>query len=331
MASDHGTFCWHDIWTPSKEQSLKFWHDAFGWTSEPVPIGDGTTYTMVKDAHGQYMGGMMESKDCPRVLSYILVANVDDSLKHAVGKGAKAHGHAVNVGVHGRMATLEDPFGAVFCLWQNPEKKAEEAPKETAHESPTKKGKGKKKEEEKKKVPHTALWVWHETLSDNGEDSAAWYCEVFGWETKASAMGPDMTYHLMKVKGAAMDHAGAMTKPMKDMPTSWTAYIGTDNVDAQLAKAKEHGAKVITEAKDIPDNKGRFAIFAEPTGPVVALFQAPKSAGAGHGEEEAASSQGKGKKRKAASKAKGTPKKKRAKKDDDEEEYAPGGSGSDKD
>jgi predicted enzyme related to lactoylglutathione lyase len=56
------------------------------------------------------------------------------------------------------------------------------------------------------------------------------------------------------------------------MPPHWLTYVGTDDVDATAAKAKDLGGNVIVEPADIPE-VGRFSIVADPTGAVFGLFQ----------------------------------------------------------
>ena len=49
---------------------------------------------------------------------YIVVANADDAAKRAAELGGTVLKGAFDVLDAGRMAVLQDPTGAVFCVWQ---------------------------------------------------------------------------------------------------------------------------------------------------------------------------------------------------------------------
>jgi predicted enzyme related to lactoylglutathione lyase len=55
-------------------------------------------------------------------------------------------------------------------------------------------------------------------------------------------------------------------------PPHWLAYLGTDDVDASTARAKELGATVFVEPADIP-GVGRFSVLQDPAGATFALFK----------------------------------------------------------
>jgi hypothetical protein len=63
-----------------------------------------------------------------------------------------------------------------------------------------------------------------------------------------------------------------MQRPDERIPPNWTTYIGTQDVDATVARAKELGATVINGPMDVP-NAGRFAIITDPTGAVFGVWQ----------------------------------------------------------
>ena len=56
-------------------------------------------------------------------------------------------------------------------------------------------------------------------------------------------------------------------------PPHWLAYVAVDDVDATAKRAGELGGQVYKEPTDIP-KVGRFAVLADPTGGVIAIFKA---------------------------------------------------------
>ena len=81
-----------------------------------------------------------------------------------------------------------------------------------------------------------------------------------------------MTYTMFQ-NGGGTDVGGCM-QLMEGMqaPPHWLVYIGTDDVDATTARAKELGATVHVEPADIP-NIGRFSVLQDPTGAAFGLFK----------------------------------------------------------
>jgi predicted enzyme related to lactoylglutathione lyase len=59
---------------------------------------------------------------------------------------------------------------------------------------------------------------------------------------------------------------------MPGAPSMWLAYVLVDDIDAATAKARSLGAQIVKEVTEIP-NVGRFSIFIDPTGAMLALFK----------------------------------------------------------
>ncbi len=116
-------------------------------------------------------------------------------------------------------------------------------------------------------------FVWHELLSTDINSAKSFYSKVVEWGLQDSQM-PGIDYWMFKV--GQLPVAGLMTLPdeAKKMgaPPHWEGYVGVDDVDAAVAKAKQLGGRVFKEPTDIP-NVGRFAILADPQNTIFALFK----------------------------------------------------------
>jgi len=64
-----------------------------------------------------------------------------------------------------------------------------------------------------------------------------------------------------------------MQHPVPGAPSMWLSYVNVDDIKASTAKAKSLGATLIRDVTEIP-NVGWFSIFTDPTGAMLALFQA---------------------------------------------------------
>jgi len=63
-----------------------------------------------------------------------------------------------------------------------------------------------------------------------------------------------------------------MTAQHGDAPANWTPYVMVDDCDAIAKRAGELGGRIYVPPTTI-ENVGRFAIFADPAGAVLAVIK----------------------------------------------------------
>src|SRR5215207_10320878 len=115
---DEGTFSWTDLATPDAQASKKFYGALFGWEFEDNPIPDDGVYVMARIG-GRAAAAMFETAERhPAWASYVTVDDADAATERARELGANVMAGPFDVMDVGRMATLQDPAGAVFCVWQ---------------------------------------------------------------------------------------------------------------------------------------------------------------------------------------------------------------------
>jgi predicted enzyme related to lactoylglutathione lyase len=118
------TFCWIELGTTDAAAAKSFYGELLGWTFNDMPAGPDMVYTMTQrdgtTATGLYqLTEEMKSQGIPpNWLSYVSVANVDETAAKAKSLGATIAKEPFDVMEVGRMAVIEDPTGAVFALWQ---------------------------------------------------------------------------------------------------------------------------------------------------------------------------------------------------------------------
>ena len=108
---------------------------------------------------------------------------------------------------------------------------------------------------------------WNELTTTDTKAALEFYKKLFGWNTELMHMG-SMDYTIVKA-GERMV-GGVMTSP-PGAPVAWTSYVTVDNVDETVKLAESLGGKVCIPPTDIPD-VGRFAVFADPQGAVIATI-----------------------------------------------------------
>jgi predicted enzyme related to lactoylglutathione lyase len=106
-----------------------------------------------------------------------------------------------------------------------------------------------------------------EFSAENRETAAKFYSDLFGWKFEQI---PEMNYATFDTGD---NNVGGGLNPVTDTnpPGTVMVYIGTDDIDASLAKAESLGAKILTPKTEIP-NTGWFGFFSDPTGNMIGLY-----------------------------------------------------------
>src|SRR3954471_13926114 len=115
---EHGTFSWADLATPDAQASKDFYGGLFGWDFEDNPIPDGGVYVMARIG-GRAAAAIFETSERhPAWASYVTVDDLDGTTARARDLGASVLAEPFDVMDVGRMSTIQDPTGAVLCLWE---------------------------------------------------------------------------------------------------------------------------------------------------------------------------------------------------------------------
>jgi len=122
-------------------------------------------------------------------------------------------------------------------------------------------------------APGTPTWIDVSTKDVDG--AVAFYEGVFGWQTVDP--GPDAGgYRLFKKNGKDVAGIGPTQDP--NQPPAWSVYIATENADATAEKVKQAGGNVIAPPFDVLKS-GRMAVFQDPTGAFISVWQANEMKG----------------------------------------------------
>jgi predicted enzyme related to lactoylglutathione lyase len=96
--------------------------------------------------------------------------------------------------------------------------------------------------------------------------SGKFYEKLFGWKITPV---PEMNYALWEPSegpGGGFNPLGEETKVGEVL-----IYVNSDDIEADLKKAKSLGATILREKDEIPDT-GWFGVFKDPTGNMIALY-----------------------------------------------------------
>jgi predicted enzyme related to lactoylglutathione lyase len=244
----HGRFVWHELTTPDPKRAVGFYGELFAWKSREVDMGPAGTYTVLTAGETDVGGIATPQPGQPaHWLGYCTVEDPDATAKKARELGATVAVPPTDIPDIGRFTLLVDPQGAAIA----PIRMVEEAP-------------------EGDDKPALGTFCWDELHTHDPSASLAFHTKLFGWKPNAMDMGPAGTYQVLE--DGDKQRGGLMKKPMAEAPTMWLAYVVVDDVDRSAARAEKLGGKVLAPASDIP-NIGRYAVVADPTGGVIALYK----------------------------------------------------------
>ncbi len=117
-------------------------------------------------------------------------------------------------------------------------------------------------------------FVWYELATTDVETAKAFYSSVVGWGA-ADASTPGSNYTIFTAGGAPVAGlAKLQAGPQKagEVPPQWRGYVGVDDVDAAISRAKKIGGTVHMPPTDVP-NVSRFSVIADSQGATLALIE----------------------------------------------------------
>ena len=116
-------------------------------------------------------------------------------------------------------------------------------------------------------------FLWYELMSTDPAGSEDFYKEVAGWTTEGWGEGP-AAYTMWKAGDTTI--GGVRQLPAEAQqggaPSHWLAYVGTTDIGASFQKMQSLDGKVHVPPMEIP-GVGKIAVFADPFGAVIAMYQ----------------------------------------------------------
>jgi predicted enzyme related to lactoylglutathione lyase len=164
----------------------------------------------------------------------------------AVAGGGKVIEAPHDVPKVGRAATIVDPQGAELALFRN----------ETG--DPT----------DVVSLP-PGRFMWNELHTIDPEKAVAFYEKVVGFSHR-SVPSPAGPYHILS--SAGVDRGGITSHLPAGTSPHWLPFVRVDDVDGAIECARQLGARIAIEPKNIMD-VGRLGVLEYPTGAVLALMK----------------------------------------------------------
>jgi uncharacterized protein len=254
-----GSFCWIELATSDQNAAKKFYGELFGWTPNDMPMGPNDFYTIFHVDGRQASAAYTLRKEHhargipPHWMLYVATESADASAKRAEELGGKVEAPAFDVFDAGRMAVIQDPTGAYFCVWQA-------------------------KNHVGSRIDGVDGTLCAADLMTSDQDKAAeFYEKLFGWQIGKEDEKPEHRYYHIFNGGQFIGGIPPANSAGPGVPAHWQIYLQVGNCEASAAKAKELGARIYMPAMKI-ENVGWISVMADPQGAAFAMFQAAKKA-----------------------------------------------------
>src|SRR6266496_3939802 len=118
---------------------------------------------------------------------------------------------------------------------------------------------------------------WTDLASPDVEASKAFYSALFGWEANTVPAPEAGGYTLFTMNGKQVAGVGPIMT--EGQPSVWMTYVNVADADGIAKQVADAGGDVLMAPMDVLD-QGRLAVFADPTGAVIGVWQPAAHTGA---------------------------------------------------
>ena len=120
---------------------------------------------------------------------------------------------------------------------------------------------------------------WADTSQPDPEGAVGFYSALFGREFEdMMPPGSPGRYFIGRLRGGDVAAVGSVPPGVPPMAI-WNTYVAVESADETASKAQAAGATVVTPPFDVTD-AGRMAVFTDPEGAAVSVWQANQHKGA---------------------------------------------------
>jgi predicted enzyme related to lactoylglutathione lyase len=118
---------------------------------------------------------------------------------------------------------------------------------------------------------------WVDLGTPDIEASKTFYSELFSWDPQTSPDPQYGGYTTFTLDGRPVAGAGPLM--MEGQPTAWSSYVIVDDAQGTAEKVAAAGGTVIAPPMEVGD-QGTMAVFLDPTGAAIGVWQPAKMTGA---------------------------------------------------
>jgi uncharacterized protein len=236
-----GSFCTAVLRTRDVERAAAFYNALVGWTTQEVSGASGHRLLQFRGKTVASLYQIAEGSDL--WIPHVSVEGVERTTAEALALGATLMDTADVPGL-ARLATLRDPEGAQFGLWQPAPHQGAQLTEEVG-----------------------SLW-WIEVLSNDVAGARELYGRLFGWTSVDTSFEPFAAYTVFK-RGDVQE--GGILPIGRDWGVSprWNSIFAVDDCNATIERAKPLGGS--TEFVHTVPRAGRIGVLSDPGGAVFVI------------------------------------------------------------
>ena len=249
-----GEAVWVELCSADPAASETFYSALLGWSVRHERMGsgvyrmcslDGRDVAGISDAaalHGGQGGG-------PRGwITYFAVDDIDAAAQQAVATGGELATAPRHLPAAGSGATVIDPFGAVFGLYQGALRAGVEA------------------------LNESGALCWNELDTGEPERSVEYYQALFGFDTEVQQSPTSQPYIVLKLGEVAVAGVLRLDNDWPNLvPSTWITYFSVDSLDVAIDRVVELGGTASVGPFDSPH--GKLQLIRDPQGHTVCLVE----------------------------------------------------------
>lgn len=237
-------FVWCDLSTFDLPQAGRFYRNLFDWdqmSNGPDPSGDYEFFNVGrKPSAGIFaMPQFLQEIGMPSFwMSYVRVANLDDSLALAIKLGAKCEIKPTPFDASSRYALIRDPAGAGFTLYEGPDLQGRDI------------------------FGSHGRMVWNELHVPDLAQIADFYRKLFDWDIKR-APTHDTRYTVHSTSGSPVASIQELDESAKGPKNYWAVFFFVDDLDMIVRNAVATGGSAVYFSDA---DSGSFALLTDDQG-----------------------------------------------------------------
>jgi len=220
-------------------------------------------------------------------LPYVLVSDLDGTVKRAADLGAKIVMAKCEIPGHGAFAMIVDPQGAIFNVWQNAsgfnaggDKSKEKDQSANTADNSKKTSTVAAANDESQSTKRTAAtdskpelakaFCWHNLITPDIKASKEFYAALLDWVPVTTDVAGTGWWLDKTNQKALAPHAG-MAKSDVSKSAKWISYLTVADVDAAVKLVSQLGGSIQKAAADM-GQYGRVCELTDNLGSSVAIF-----------------------------------------------------------
>jgi predicted enzyme related to lactoylglutathione lyase len=247
-----GKFVWFEHLSADPKKAQEFYARVLDWKHE---AWNDSGYEMIfaGDTMDSMVGGYGEAApDQPaHWISYVSVEDVDAAVATAAANGGTVVQPPQSRPGVGRSARIADAQGAELCLFKSDSGDPPDSPST--------------------EPPPLRRFFWAELHTTDADSAVSFYENVVGYTHETVGMAAGDPYHILYRAGMGR---GGISGHLGRRSPHWLPYVSVADADATIERARQAGGTIRVEPMDLPGGVGRFGVFEDPTGAVLAVMKA---------------------------------------------------------